>query len=304
MLGTPWDNFHVPGIGSAALEARGSDVIKLLGEQGVKIPKGNRVERAVERIARVNENPSLLASMSDTEADLLLHASRDIFDAFLVTWTLVEKPDYAYLFPNEKLSQLFEGADSPLDDANATPRNIQFELVVGAHLALGEATLVAEEPDYVLAYDTDAVGIAVKRLSSVKPATLEKRLRDGARQIQKHTDHGFVAVNLDAWIEDLSGDDADAVGAQFERQLREAYERIAKVAKLKDHLMGVLVFGTWLRWHRSEGKRTLQWRNPFQFIGFTDSASEEAVFDEYFSGLRRAWEQNFSKLAKLVQTAA
>ena len=304
MLGTPWQNFQVTGIGSGALETRGTDVIRLLGERGVKISPGNRLERAVNRVREVNKDPSLLESMSDSDADLLLHASRDIFDAFVVTWTLIEKPQYAYLFPNDKLAKLFEGADSPLLDANSTPRNIQFELVVGAHFALGDATLLAEEPDYVLAYGTKAVGIAVKRLSSVKPAALESRLRDGAGQIQKHTDHGFVAVNLDAWIEDLSGADADAVGTQFEQQVREAYGRIAKVAKLKDHLMGVLVFGTWLRWQRVEGQRTLQWRNPFQFLGFADSSSDEAIFDEYFSGLRRAWEHNFSQLAKLVQTAA
>jgi hypothetical protein len=303
LFGTPWTHFHIPGIGSAHLEGRGRDVLTLLARL-VTVPPANRLARAVERIARVNADPPSLHSMPDAEADLLLDASRDVFEAFLVTWTAVERPQYRALFPVDKMGAFFEGADSPEHDTTPSARNAQFELLVGAHFALGGAAIERGEPDYVVHYGDRPLGIAVKRLSSTSPRALESRLREGSNQIARHQAAGLVAVNLDGWVRDLSGDDSDTVGTRFEAQLRDAYRKIGQTAQAKLRLAGVLIFGTWLQWNRVDGRRALTWRSPFQFIGFADTDDDQTRFTAYFADLRRQWEESMRLMARLLQAAA
>ncbi|MGH7526850.1 MAG: hypothetical protein ACREMX_09110, partial [Gemmatimonadales bacterium] len=83
----------------------------LLSKRGVSAAPRGRLERAIERIEAVNNDPSSLHTMADADADLLLEATRDVFDSFLVLWAAVERPRRVNLFPPEKLVALSQGAD-------------------------------------------------------------------------------------------------------------------------------------------------------------------------------------------------
>lgn len=296
MLETPWRHFQLERVGSGALAAQGRNAIKALAQRGVVLPANGRLERAIQRIERVNDAPELLHSMSDDDAILLLEATRDVFDAFLVAYAAIERPRSVNPFPAERLVCFGYGADLAKGEPDPWARNTQFEVVVGAHFLLGGADVLPVEPDYSLLYNGRRVGLAVKRVTSVKPDTLVTRLKGAVDQIGGTFGEGFAVVNLDGWITDLSGGTLEEVGAQFQIQLREAHRAMLKVVP-KAELRGIIILGTWLRWLRVDGKRRLEWRSPFQFIGLADDDKDEKEFMEYMDGLRARWENSMSELS-------
>ncbi len=302
MLNTPWHSFRLEGIGSGKLATRARDVLKILGEQGLRIPAGNRLERAAQQLERVNTAPENLHSMTDDEAEQLIEATRTIFEAFYVTWAFTERENAARALPIGKFTAFFEGADMPSQDANPHARNTQFELVAATHFLLGGADLRHEEPDFTILFHGTYVGLAVKRLTSVRPATLSARLREGVRQIERAKGIGFIAVNLDNWITDLPGDEPEEVGRRFEAQLTDAYREIAKLAARKSTLLGIAILGTWLRWRKDNSQRRLEWQNPFQMVGFADDDADQKRFDEFFPPLRARWETSMIELGSLIQS--
>ena len=283
---------------------RGRDALRIFAKLGVTAPANNRLERAIQRLEAVNDAPETLSAMSDADAQVLLEANRTVFEAFVVAWTLVERRRPTQPLHISNLVAFFEGADTPSADSNSDARNIQFELVVGAHLVLGGAHILPLEPDYSLRYQGADVGLAVKRLTSTNPNTLATRLREAVGQIEGTKGVGFVAVNLDNWITDLGADSLEEVAGQFQRQLLAAHEQVAKIAARKRTLLGVLIFGTWLRWVRVDGRRRLEWREPFQFLGFGESAGEQERFDEYFIAFRARWVASMTELGTLLKAAA
>jgi hypothetical protein len=300
----PWTEFGLKRVGSARLEARGRDVVRLLSDRGVTLPSDGRLPRAIDRIASVNKEPHSLHTMGDDEAALLLEANRDIFDAFVATWTLIERPRTPPALPLPKFACFGEGTDHPAADSNPLARNTQFELLAGSYFVLGGGHVLPDEPDFSLLYGGRRVGIAVKRLSSVNPNTLNTRLREAADQLAAAQGVGFVCVNLDSWLSDLTGNSAEEVGARFTEALKDAYRPIGRNASRRPAILGILIFGTWLAWARAEGKRQLVWKSPFQFIGLGDSPEEERQFLEYMSGLRHSWEGSFTDLGALLSPAA
>lgn len=62
-----------------------------------------------------------------------------------------------------------------------------------------------------------------------------------------------------------------------------------------------LVIG--LKWRMDNGRRRLEWRNPFQMVGFTDNEPDRKRFDEFFPPLRARWEASMVKLGCLIQAA-
>ena len=75
----------------------------------------------------------------------------------------------------EKLSKMLEGADTKEENSNSEPRDIQFELSLAAHLAMGGIKLWLAEPDIVVCDGLLTAGVAAKNLGS--PAGFQKLLR-------------------------------------------------------------------------------------------------------------------------------
>lgn len=304
MLNAPWHGVTLERVASGKLAARGHDVLRILSERAIREPSSSRLRRAVELMDHVNRDAAAFETLSDEDAERLLEGTRTVFEAFLVTWALIERKRSSSPFNLQTLDAFHLGADLARAESNATPRNIQFELVAGAHLVLGGADIRPQEPDYRLLYHGAYVGIAVKRLTSTNTNTLCTRLREAVSQIESSTGVGFVAVNLDNWITDLASGTPDEVGRHFQQQLIDAHREVVNLADRKATLLGALIFGTWLRWLMQDGRRSLDWRNVFQFVGFVDSAAERQRFDEYFGPLRDRWANSVGELGVLITAAA
>ncbi len=65
--------------------------------------------------------------------------------------------------------------------------------------------------------------------------------------------------------------------AHPEDLLQELYKAIGRVLVPNERLLGILIVGTWLRWHQGEGKRQLEWKNPLELIGSADTEAQEAA---------------------------
>jgi hypothetical protein len=236
---------------------------------------------------------------------LTLEALRNVLDAFVVVWTLDERPRRVNPFPLDRLRQLAKGAELPEDDSQTKPRDTQFELMTGANLILGGADIVPQDPpDYTLLYHGRRVGVEAKRLTSLNSERVGARLSEAAKAILKTTGEGFVALNLDGLIEDLSGESPEEVGGKFNHQLREAHEQIQESSERKA-LLGALIFGTWNEWRFGNGRPELRWQRPVQLIGFGDEGSlERAQFFEYFESFHGRWKASMGELGRLLDTRA
>lgn len=278
-------------------------MLRLLGERGVLLTPNGRLGRAVERIAAVNRDPATLHTMDDAEAALLLEANRDVYDAFIATYALIERPREPPSMSLEKFLCFEEGADLPAHDGNPGARNTQFELLSGAHLILGGGEITPVEPDYSLEYGGARVGVAVKRLTSINPNTLNTRLRGAADQLAGTYGTGFVVLNLDGWLTNLDFDKAEEVGRQFETDLLEAYKPLARVGGRRPAVLGFIILGTWLSWHKDGGHRSLVWKGPFQVIGLADSDEAKGRLDSYFEGFSRTWQASMTAAGALLAPA-
>ena len=293
-----WSNFRLDRIGSGNLAVRGQEVLRVLEGRGIRIPPTNRIQNAINLTEKANRGEVLIRP-EDPQTERVLEAFRTLLESFQIVWTLIERPRQPDPFPNERLEYLLRGADMPSEETNTKARNTQFELLVGSSLIMGGAAVIADEPDYHLLFHGEYVGVAVKRLTSTRPSALRKALSDGADQIGRHTERGFIVVNLDSWITDLSPQKVEEVGQNFQRQLRDAYTQLESLS-YKEALLGVIIFGNWSRWRFGGEKPIIDWRAPSQLIGFCDTQEEIEKFSSFFEPLRTRYEDSMAELGKLL----
>lgn len=294
-----WSNFRLEHIGSGKLVVRGREVLGILKRRGIRIPPTNRIQNAIKLTEKANRGEVLISPEDLQTAERMLEAFRTLLESFQIVWTLTERPRRPDPFPNERLEYLLRGADMPSEETNTKARNTQFELLVGSSLVMGGADVIADEPDYHLLFHGEYVGVAVKRLTSTRPSALRKALSDGADQIGCHTERGFIAVNLDSWITDLSPQKVEEVGQNFQRQLRDAYTQLESIS-YKEALLGVIIFGNWSRWRFGGEKPIIDWRAPTQLVGFGDTQEEIEKFSSFFEPLRTRYESSMANLGELV----
>ena len=299
MLNTDWSLFQLR-IGTGKLADLGTQAIRVLKSRGVILPAGSRLERAVEIVSRLNTSPDIIRADDPKILRLTLEALRTVFQSFVICWTLTERPRRVVPFPAERLKYLGKGADLPAKDSK--PWDTQFELMVGANLILGGADLEPQEPpDCTLLYHGRRVGVEAKRLTSLKGQKVRDGLRDAAKAFLNTTGEGFVAFNLDNWIEEfIPVTDPEEFGKAFDSQVREAHKQI-QAASERRALLGAFVFGTRNEWRFGDGKPQLVWQNPMQLIGFGDEGSREHPdFLAFFGPLRERWEASMTELGRYL----
>ena len=182
-----------------ALAAQGRVIIAELKKRGLRVPPSNRLERAIQIVERLND-PSVLAEATEEELKRGREAFRTLWEAFVICYAAWERKRDSHPIPLERLSCLLRGSDEADTDSNTAARNEQFELYVAASLLLGGAEVLPGEPDFRLLYHGEHAGLAVKRVRSLKVATLRDALRDAASQIAKSAEHGIIILNLDSWL--------------------------------------------------------------------------------------------------------
>jgi hypothetical protein len=300
---SPWSNPQIPGIRSSLLALRGREVLERLGARGLRVPQPNRINNAVRLTEDLNAGRLVLRPEDAKLQRRALEAFRTIFEAFVIVWAAEERKRRVNAFPNDRLARLLEGAELPSDDRNPLARNTQFELYVGASLVLGGLEALPSEPDYRTVYWGETIGIPAKRLTSVKPETLRGQLRAGARQLATHGLRGLVALSLDPWVDDLSGDTAEEVGQKFNTQIQLAHQKLQEQSE-KRAVMGAIIFANWSQFRFDAEKPVLDWRTPTQIIAFTDTQEELDRVRAFQDGWRARYENSLAELGALLNRRA
>jgi hypothetical protein len=293
-----WSGFQLAGSDPRMLTVRGRQVLKKLTDLGIQIPASNRLERAITLVEKVNAG---LVKIGPPGVDLerIVEADRTLYESFVIVWTAMERKRRVNPFPIVKLKYLLEGADLPSEDANSKARDTQFELMVAAQLVLGGAEITPAEPDYRLLFLEDHVGVAVKRLSSIKRTALRRALRGAAGQIRSSTGRGFVAVNLDSWVADLPSNAIEDFG-HLDAKLRSAYRELGRASERRS-LIGALVFGRFSGWRHDHEPPAKVSVNFCHHVMFSDPANNGEKAKEFFDAWHARLEAGLKEINAKLQ---
>ena len=159
-------------MGNALLATRLKQSISLLRKQfHVPVSDQGRHEKALGILT----TPDLPEAV---ESNRLLAAHRLAWETFLIVAAALE--DHRNVASPYTQKRLTEFAGGPLgtEGRDGGPRDVQFELNIATHFRLASCTVYDGEPDILLLYGRETVGIAAKRVRSLKP----KQLRTHAKK--------------------------------------------------------------------------------------------------------------------------
>jgi hypothetical protein len=297
-----WENFASWSVSPSKLARRGEEVLNHLERRGIRIPPGNRVQRAIEITDQLNSTEALAKATPD-QLSTASEAFRTLWEVFFICYTKIERPRQSEAISNEGLAALLRGADTPIGESKSTPRDTQFELLTAAMFILGGADVKPGEPDLRFLYHGRYVGIAAKRVRSLQTATLRDALRDAARQIQGATKVGFVAMNLDTRLQELDTSGASTVGASFNAQVHDAHQQLFDISE-KEAILGGLLFGTFFGWNLERAIPRMEFYMPFQIQSFTMTDEDVRRTREFFEPWRARLAASIAEVIPLVSRPA
>jgi hypothetical protein len=195
-----------------------SYALERFAQRRIAIPQRSRLERAraIVQLAHAQRSPPPSRAH-------VAEATRTIFEMFWIARSLKqsnERPEKDFA---RKLAAMLAGPDLPRDedDNSSKARNLQFELFVGAWLTAGGVSVCPGEPDLLMLYLGERIGVPAKRVRSRRKFL--PRVKAAAKQLRSHKLNGIVAINVDCFLDSLhfTEEGNDDVVAQFERQVPE-----------------------------------------------------------------------------------
>lgn len=246
-------------------------VAKLEKELGVRVPDQSRLRLAAARVAE------LATPEQQTLGPLEREALRTIWD-FAVIANAAPK-DHPRV--QQDLGIALKGPLLQGEQPNDTPRDLQFQLYVGAVFAMANVPIIYEEPDFRFLLNGVERGMAVKRIRSTEK--VEARLTDGAKQLATAGVRGLVVANIDAFLKGRTFAgiaDPKEAGRQFNLAVEPLHRRLPKLLG-RPAALGVLGMGTAFEWVTEEGKTRLDQRWFYQFRWFTDDPLEAKVYEDF-----------------------
>jgi hypothetical protein len=298
-----WSSIQLDGVKSLVLAQRASETLAYMRRRGIAIPVSNRLQRAITLTERVNAEltgGAKFADYSDAQRAQMAESWRTMWEAFVVGHAISQRRASTRAITDELLTSFLQGADLPTGDADPWPRNTQFEAATAAFLIQSGIAVTRDEPDFRIEFYNERAGVAVKRLTSIKPTKVYDRLREGARQLCDNDCRGFISLSIDNWVTDLGADrDPAAVGRLFNEQVRDAHAQLDRVAE-RPAVLGVFLTVSWSRWELRDGMPYLQWSVPQQVHCFADSAFSEEQYARFFDPARTRQENSLRELVSLV----
>jgi hypothetical protein len=220
---------------SGIVDAAGQ-TLRWLGDLGIAIPPGNRLQNAKALIERVNDGRVVLTDDDDL-LNAVAEAMKKITEQYIIVRAMNPKlgpprPEVAV-----KLRMMLSGAATADQDANPETRNTQFELYVAGILTLGGARVVVEEPDLGLEFGGQRVGIAAKHVRSL--ARVLPIVDEATDQIKRSERQGFVALNVDVLVKNTG---APSDNIRLGERLA-ALARVDEKVRTVPEALGTMVFG-------------------------------------------------------------
>lgn len=296
----PWVRRTYPSGSILVLADYGERVTAWLRERGLRVPTPNRLSNAAATVRRLDPATSHNLPMPAEDHAALREALRTLLDAALIFWTATH-PAYRRAvdpFPTNRLAFLLQGRDAAAGEQRTEPRDIQFELVAGATLVLSGLDAFPDEPDYCTSYFGERIGIAAKRLSSVKRGTVSRRLRKARDQFEENNLRGFAFISVDPLVMSLAGSTLEQIGSDFHRRVARVHDALDDDSK-DPRLLGAFLVGASVESEGSPDERKLVFRRTLQFYSFTEPTEEKlSGVLQFVSGMQARYFNGTALFAK------
>ncbi len=290
-----WGFQHQGSVGSAGLVALADAAVLRFKERGVPLPAGNRVERARE-IIRESHDGRRPVTGDDENAALIADAVRDMWDFYLIARTLPgdRAPDL-----NGKLKVMMRGSNSTTAEEPSTPRDIQFEQLVGARLAMAEIATWPAEPDLRFRLAGGEWGVAAKRVRS--EGQIAKRTTEARHQLEEQGLRGVIAVNVDHFVAGLpAGGSADEVGSAVDERIARLGALYPELAKQRS-LLGIMVMGHVVKWAFDADPPRLHQAWIFRGGTFLHDDEASSVTHELFGRLEQSKRPRLQEMVREIE---
>jgi hypothetical protein len=300
----------MPRTGSGELEVLLEGSLRHLARMGVTIPANCRQKRALALLRRINRPDGALKPDDPAFLRRVESSWRTTWETILITHAAFERRRQRAKTPftNRQLRRML-GGDELGDTPSATAaRDTQFELFVAALFAHTPVDVLAGEPDIRVSLGPERIGIAAKRIRSLKPQRIAERVEKAIEQIRRSGLRGMLAINLDARLE----------GAQLPPMAEERVTLfVEKLDIILDYLkpcvedpnvLGVMVFAQCARWVFPEAgeARTpeLDAALPMRWLTWDDDPVMRMLLDNYQRCWKEAVQRNVAEIVESVRRAA
>jgi hypothetical protein len=274
-------------LGSSALAGRLKVALELLRQDGFKIPPKCRARNALQFLDDITSETIFAHREDPTFHRKLAAHHRLAWELFLIVYAadLSRRADTPFL--RRKIAEILRGADVE-EGRDSHARDTQFELATAAQFRLGGVGVYAGEPDLMIDFGRERVGVAAKRIRSPRPDTLDQRINSAISQIQRSGHRGFIALNID---QRFSRGDLPFNRPEMLEAMHDIFESVGgyRAAHAHPEVLGVMLFGYSARLTVSPDSAepsALQVTAPFRFERWVDDESHEADLFERFA---RAW---------------
>lgn len=262
--------------GTSGILGAADHAINRLKTLGISSTQHSRLERARTLVQDTQDRGSLPNNQAE-----LAEATRTIYELYWVSRALgtAQAPVAGVL--REKLALVLTGPNVPDDetDGSIVARSTQFELFVGGWLAAGGIRVRLAEPDLLMEFNGEWIGVAAKRVKSRKK--LVQRTKDAVKQVEGTTETGMVALNVDRLLGNVKlSRDSQARGAQFEAEVPELAAALTFVES-RPRIKALLVLGFSYKWIEEGGTPRLDMTAFYKWQFFPNDDAEHAYVESF-----------------------
>lgn len=294
MLDSRWmiDKFPTR-MGNLLLADRLRESLAFLRERlRVPVPDHGRHKKALGILVA----PNLVETVAPNR---ILAAHRLAWETFLIVAAALEdRRNNASPYTPERLKTFVRG---PLEGQgqNDGPRDVQFELIIATHFRLASCAVYDGEPDILLRFGQETVGIAAKRVRSLKPMQLRRHAKKAAEQIDNSKMRGWVALNLDTRVEQITYDGSDdgAITARLSRAFDAVSDTLDEIRS--PNVLGHMMLGYLASWQPAVGgdPAELHFGMPFRWMCIPRRDGDKALFNTF----SRFWAERFDRRMVVMQ---
>lgn len=289
-------------MGSGSLQSGLEWSLKYLERQGIKIPNSGRHRSAVKILAKWNDAPGVLDLEATPPEDLqeIQMAHRTAWECLVITCAMFRhrRKRHHTPFARSKIEKIMRGGNFPAL-TKTEPWDIQFELFTAAMLVHGGLEVRSGEPDLRLRYGYETVGVAAKRLTSVKAGQLERQVDKAVTQIERTGLRGWIALNIDSRFGHIR---LENEATSLLREFNAVFDSVTH--GLRDHfqnrnVLGVMLYGYLSEWVRpaADGEKPqLSTSVPFRWHGWIDEAGEQLLYHD----VSRGWRERVNRQLRTI----
>lgn len=266
---------------SGAMADRLEQSLAGLEAMRVDVPPSGRHRLALRTLRRWNESGGL-ADAGDSQLKRIEAAHRVMWETYVITVAADRMRRKASSpFTLHKLQEMM-GGGLDAEGKDVEPRNVQFELYVAALLNLTGLSVAQGEPDMLYHDGRDWVGVAAKRIKSMRDDQVARNVKKARAQIADSKKPGWIALNFDTRFVDVDPlVEQDALLKQFERVFDQANRALIEIQNTK-MILGFMIFGHCTSWRREEdGTRSFHTAYPLHWVRWADSDLEQERFEHF-----------------------